>query len=128
MTKNALKIISDAMDEMQIEYDFVRYNKHPIPETYFVGEYTETTSMTEDGSQETTFMLTGFSRAKSWLTLENARDRIEKYFNRVYGKTVMMADGSAACVFYDNALIVPTGDAELKSIQINLSVKEWSVN
>ena len=128
MTKNVLKIISNAMDALNIEYDFVRYNKHPIPETYFVGEYTETASMTEDGLQEATFMLTGFSRAKSWLTLENAKDQIEQYFNRVYGKTVMMADGSAACVFYDNALIVPTGDAELKSMQINLSVKEWRVN
>ncbi len=29
---------------------------------------------------------------------------------------------------YDRALIVPTGDAELKRIEIRLTIKEWSVN
>ena len=68
--------------------------------------------------QETTFMLSGFSRG-TWLTLENAKAKIENYFNKVYGKTVMVDDGSAVAVFYGNALIVPTGDEELKKIQIN---------
>ena len=63
-------------------------------------------------------MLSGFSRG-TWLTLENAKAKIENYFNKVYGKTVMVDDGSAVAVFYGNALIVPTGDEELKKIQIN---------
>ena len=62
------------------------------------------------------------------MTLENARERIENYVHKVGGKTVMAEDGSAVAVFYANSLIVPTGDAELKRIQINLHCKEWSVN
>ena len=127
MSKNLLKVVSDGMAELGIEYDFGEYTKEPIVYPYFVGEYTETEPTTEDGLQETTFMLSGFSRG-TWLTLENAKAKIENYFNKVYGKTVMVDDGSAVAVFYGNALIVPTGDEELKKIQINLQCKEWKVN
>ena len=127
MSKNLLKVVSDGMAELGIEYEFGEYTKEPIVYPYFVGEYTETEPMTEDGLQETTFMLSGFSRG-TWLTLENAKAKIENYFNKVYGKTVMVDDGSAVAVFYGNALIVPTGDEELKKIQINLQCKEWKVS
>lgn len=127
MSKNLLKVVSDGMAELGIEYEFGEYTKEPIVYPYFVGEYTETEPMTEDGLQETTVLLTGFSRGK-WLTLENAKAKIENYFNKVYGKTVMVGDGSAVAVFYGNSLIVPTGDEELKKIQINLQCKEWKVS
>lgn len=127
MSKNLLKVVSDGMTELGIEYEFGEYTKEPIVYPYFVGEYTETEPMTEDGLQETTFMLSGFGRG-TWLTLENAKAKIENYFNKVYGKTVMVDDGSAVAVFYGNALIVPTGDEELKKIQINLQCKEWKVS
>lgn len=127
MSKNLLKVVSDGMTELGLEYEFGEYTKEPIVYPYFVGEYTETEPMTEDGLQETTFMLSGFSRG-TWLTLENAKAKIENYFNKVYGKTVIVDDGSAVAVFYGNALIVPTGDEELKKIQINLQCKEWKVS
>lgn len=127
MSKNLLKVVSDGMIELGLEYEFGEYTKEPIVYPYFVGEYTETEPMTEDGLQETTFMLSGFSRG-TWLTLENAKEKIERYFNKVYGKTVMVDDGSAVAVFYGNSLIVPTGDEELKKIQINLQCKEWKVS
>lgn len=127
MSKNLLKVVSDGMTELGLEYEFGEYTKEPIVYPYFVGEYTETEPMTEDGLQETTFMLSGFSRG-TWLTLENAKAKIENYFSKVYGKTVMVDDGSAVAVFYGNALIVPTGDEELKKIQINLQCKEWKVS
>lgn len=127
MSKNLLKVVSDGMTELGLEYELGEYTKEPIIYPYFVGEYTETEPMTEDGLQETTFMLSGFSRG-TWLTLENAKAKIENYFNKVYGKTVMVDDGSAVAVFYGNSLIVPTGDEELKKIQINLQCKEWKVS
>lgn len=127
MSKDLLKVVSDGMTELGLEYEFGEYTKKRIVYPYFVGEYTETEPTTEDGLQETTFMLSGFTRDK-WLTLENAKEKIERYFNKVYGKTVMVDDGSAVAVFYGNALIVPTGDEELKKIQINLQCKEWKVS
>lgn len=127
MSKNLLKVVSDGMTELGLDYEFGEYTKKRIVYPYFVGEYTETEPTTEDGLQETTFMLYGFSRDK-WLTLENAKAKIENYFNKVYGKTVMVDDGSAVAVFYGKSLIVPTGDEELKKIQINLQCKEWKVS
>jgi hypothetical protein len=127
MSKQVLKIVSDAMESLGLEYGFGEYSGNPIVYPYFVGEYTEVESTTEDGLQESTVLLTGFSRDK-WLTLEDARESIENYFNRVSGKTVITDNGSGVAIFYAHSMIVPTGDAELKSIQINLSVKEWKVN
>lgn len=127
MSKNALKIILNAMSSMDIEYELGTYTKKPVVYPYFVGEYQESEPMTEDGHQETTFMLNGFSRG-SWADLENAKERIETFFNRVQGNIVMAEDGSAVAIFYSDALIVPTGDAELKRIQINLKIHEWKVN
>ena len=126
MTTAPLKIISDGMSEMGLEYGFVEYSKSPVVYPYWVGEYSETETFTEDGLQEATFLLTGFSRG-SWLALEQEKERIENYFNRVSGKTVIADNGSGVAVFYANSMIVPTGDAELKRIQINLNIKEWKV-
>lgn len=126
MSKEVLKLVSDAMEALGIEYAFGVYEGNPVVYPYFVGEYTETESTTEDGLQESTFMLTGFSR-DTWLTLETAKERIENCFNQVSGKTVITDSGSGVAIFYAHSLIVPTGDAELKSIQVNLSIKEWKV-
>jgi hypothetical protein len=129
MSKHVLKIVSDAMRSLGLEYGFGEYagnEKGEIVYPYFAGEYTESESITEDGLQEGTVLLTGFTR-DAWLTLEDARERIEAYFNRVSGKTVITDNGSAVAVFYAYSMVVPTGDAELKSIQINLRTKEWKV-
>ena len=76
--------------------------------------------------QESTFILNGFTRG-TWLSLEESKNKIEQYFNKVSGKTVIAESGNAVAVFYSSSLVIPTGDAELKRIQINLTVKEWSV-
>jgi hypothetical protein len=126
MTRNALKIINTAMNHLGLEYGFVRYTKHPVVYPYWVGEYQEAPPMYESGLTTSTFMLTGFHRG-TWEDLEKQKESIENYFNKISGKVVMVDDGSAVAIFYANSLIVPTGDAELKRIQINLDVQEWSV-
>ena len=126
MSKQVLKIVSDAMTALALEYGFGEYSGNPVKYPYFVGEYTENEAITEDGLQDSKFLLTGFHRG-TWLELEDAKERIENYFNQVSGKTVITDNGSAVAVFYGNSLIVPTGDAELKSIQVNLTIKEWKV-
>lgn len=127
MSKQVLKLISDAMESLGIEYSFGFYAPNPVKYPFFVGEYQETEPNTEDGLQESTFMLTGYAR-ESWLPLEDAREQIENYFNKVSGKTVITDNGSGVAIFYASSLIAPTVDAELRRIQINLSIKEWKVN
>jgi hypothetical protein len=126
MTRTALKIIDKAMDTIGLEYGFMRYNKKPVKYPYWVGEYQEAPPVYESGLTTSTFMLTGFHRG-TWEDLEKQKESIENYFNKISGKVVMAEDGSAVAIFYSTSLIVPTGDAELKRIQINLDVQEWSV-
>lgn len=125
MSKAVLGIISDAMDSLGINYEFMEWTSEPVY-PYFTGEYQEVPTMNEDGMQETLFILTGFSR-ESWLALEDAKETIENHFGKVGGQTVSAKNGSAVAIFYADSLVIPTGDAELKKIQINLTVKEWSV-
>ena len=132
MTKAGLKIISDAMESLGLNYGFMGNDIETDEEgnpiyPYYVGEYQEITPANESGMQESTFLITGFSRGL-WLELEDVKEAIRDYFNKVSGKTVIAEDGTAVAIFYANSFVLPTGDAELKKIQINLDVKEWSVN
>ena len=75
MSKEVLGIIDNAMKSIGLEYGFGEYggnSKGEIVYPYWVGSYTETESYTEDGLQESTVMITGFSRG-SWLDLENGK-------------------------------------------------------
>lgn len=129
MSVAGLKIITDAMESLGLNYSFMRYDVaegEEAPETYFVGEYQEIEATEETGLQETIFLLTGFSRG-SWIALEEAKEKISAYFSSVGGHTVIAEDGSAVAIFYSNSLVVPTEDSELKRLQINLDIKEWRV-
>lgn len=124
MSVALLKYVSDTMKSINIPYAFMRWNVHPPDDYYFVGEYTEVAGTTkeENGRQETTFILRGFTRG-DWMLLEEAKEKIEKSCN----KTAILPDGSGIAVFYESGMVVPTYDAELKSIKINLQIQEWKV-
>lgn len=127
MTDLMLKSIKAAMTALNLNYGFMTYDVKPIVYPYFVGEYTETEGETEDELQEATFMLTGFSRgAGAWAALETAKTRIQEYFGN--GKAYIATGGTTAAIMYAYSFPVPKEEADLKSIQINLTVKEWKVN
>lgn len=123
MTEEALKIINDKLTDANINYEFGAWTSGVVY-PYFVGEYQETESLTEDGYQETVFILNGFTKG-TWLDLEQAKATIENLFSSF---TTIAESDSGVVILYSNSLIIPTGDAELKRIQINLTIKEWRVN
>lgn len=125
MTTDALWLISESMAALDLNYAFIEWKGEPVY-PYFTGEYQESPAVTEDGLQETDFILTGFTRG-SWADLESAKQQIENYFNRD-GKVTIAPSGNAVVISYSNSFVVPTGDAELKRIEIHLDVKEWKVN
>lgn len=124
MSIAALNYIADELEAISINYQFGEWTSDPVPNPYFVGEYTQPDSMTrnEDGFQETTLLLTG--TGTTWIGLESAKATIENNIS----KTAILPNGNGIAVFYSGSLIVPTGDAALKRIQINLTIKEWMVN
>lgn len=126
MTSEVLGFIAEKLEEINVDYEFGQWTTSPVPEPYFIGEYSESPPMDESGLQETTFIITG--TARTWFLLEQEKTKIENLFSKVGGLTAILENHSGVAIFYENAFNVPTGDAELKRIQINLLVKEWSVN
>lgn len=125
MSKAVLNAVKKGMAAIGLNYEYQEWTADPVY-PYFTGEYQEFEPLNEDGMQETSFILTGFTRG-SYSDLEAAREKIEKKFNPISGYKVS-TDDSVVAIFYALALSnVPTGDAELKKIQINLTIKEWKV-
>lgn len=118
-----LKFIKEQMDILAVPYEFMEWTSDVVY-PYFVGELSEEPTGTEDGRESSTMLLTGFSRGK-YLDMENIRERIKSHFSPVYGLRGQTDDGSTIVVFYDNAFYVPTGEADLKKLQINLKIFLW---
>lgn len=125
MTINGLNYIAGKLKAAEIPYCFEEWTKE-IQYPYFVGEYTESEPMYEDGETDSTFILTGTAR-DSWLELERAKEKIINTFPHT-GISAILEDKTGIAVFYTSSMPVPTGTDELKRIQINLKVKEWRVN
>lgn len=124
MTSEPLKLISDGMAAIGLNYAFLRWKDDP-KYPYFTGEYQESPAESEDGKQECDFILTGWHRGESDV-LEAAKEKIENYFYRD-GRTAIASNGNAVAVLYSNGFAIPSGDAELNKIEIHLNVKEWKV-
>lgn len=117
-----LKVIAEQMEAIGIPYEFGQWSS-PIQYPYFVGEFTEEPTMTEDGLEETTVLLTGFHRGNS-IDLEAAKNKIKRHFPSFYGLRTQTDSGTIA-VFFDGSFYIPSGEADLKKVQINLKIKEW---
>ena len=124
MTEAAIAWIGDLMNSLSIPYAFMEWKTKPPEDMYFVGDFIEspTVDRYENGHTESQFILRGYTRY-SWLLLEHAKRKIEKHA----AKTTILPDGTGLAVFYSHGEHVPTGDAEIKSIKINLTVQEWRV-
>lgn len=117
-----LKFIKEQMEALDVPYEFGQWTSE-VKYPYFVGEFTEDEPTTEDGAEFSMFMLNGFHRGKQ-IDLEEIRERIKKHFATIHGLRGRTESGSIA-VFYGSAFYIPQNDAELKRIQINLTIKEW---
>lgn len=117
-----LKFINEQMDILSVPYEFGEWTS-AVKYPYFVGEITEEPSTTEDGFEESTMILTGFHRGKL-IDLITIKEKIKKHFNPIYGLRASTDSGSIA-VFFDGSFYIPTGEADLKKLQINLKIKEW---
>lgn len=120
----ARKIIADAMETLVINYAYLEWLDEPV-DLYFTGEYQEGEAVDESGQTDISFILTGFSRV-GIEALEEAKEAIKQYFDKISGMVIADKE-SAVAIFYAGSFPVRTQDAELKKIQINLNIKEWSV-
>ena len=117
-----LNFIKDQMGKIAVPYEFGEWTSDN-KDFYFVGEYTDEPIPSEDGAEESILILSGFCRGKS-LALEQAKKKIKKHFPAIEGLRAE-TDSGAIAVFFDGAFPVPTGESQLKRIEIHLKIKEW---
>lgn len=122
MIESVLGIIKAEMQIIEVPYEFMRWSP-PGQDAFFVGEYTEVSTDTEDGYNEYTMMLTGTTQG-SWLELEQQKAKIKDHFPQIGGFRKATEKG-VVVIFYDNSFPIDTGEADLKRIQINLHIKTW---
>lgn len=120
--KNKYDFIKQQMNILAVPYELGGWESK-VTYPYFTGEPTEAPTTTEDGYEETTLLLTGFHRGK-YIVLEEIKEKIKKHFDPDYGLRADTDSGSIT-VFFDGCFQIPTGEADLKRIQINLLIKEW---
>ena len=118
-----LQFINEQMSALDIRYEFGEWTSD-IKYPYFVGEITEEPIVTESGLEEATMLLTGFHRG-NFIDLATIKNVIKQHFDPINGLCATTEDGSAIAVFFDGSFYIPTGEADLKKIQINLKIKQW---
>lgn len=125
--KEVLEYISTVLENADVPYEFLEWTQS-VTYPYFVGEYNEFEPTVESGECEKTFILTGFSRGKNArLRLEEMKEKIVTLFPALNGRIATLDSGSVVAIFYGTSFYVPTGEAELFKIQINLTIKLWKV-
>lgn len=117
-----LQFISEQMTALEVPYSYGKWNDK-VTYPYFVGEITEEEPTTEDGKEQATLLITGFHRGK-YIDFETIKAKIKKHFDPIHGLRASI-DGGSIVVFYCGAIPVPTNEADLKKIQINLKIKFW---
>jgi hypothetical protein len=122
MIETILGLAKDHLQIIDIPYEFMRFTD-TVKDRYWVGEFTETPTDTEDGYGEGTLLLTGTTR-KTWSVLMQDRATIEDHFPKEGGLRIPTDNGGVE-FYHDNSIPVPTGEAELKRMQINLHIKSW---
>ena len=119
---DTLKFINKEMDALAVPYQYGEWQgRETYP--YGVGEISAFTPLNEDGAEESTLLLTFWHRG-ALIELEKIVNKLKKHFHPIYGLRGDTDSGTIA-VFYDSAFSVPSGEADLKKMQINLKIKEW---
>lgn len=117
-----LKFINEQMTILAVPYELNEWTQE-LKYPYTVGEFTEDETTTEDGYEHSTLILDCFNRGK-YSVLEEIKSKIKKHFHPIYGLRAN-TDNGAIIVSYGGAFPVPTGEKDLKRMQISLDIKEW---
>lgn len=117
-----LGFISDQMAVISVPYEFGEWTDD-VTYPYSVGEITEEPIMTEDGAEQSTLILSLFNRG-NYIALETEKAKIKRHFPAIDGLRASTDSGTIA-VFFDGAFYVPTGESELKRMEIHLKILEW---
>ena len=121
--KSILNFIKSEMEELNIPYDFLEWNKK-LTFPYFVGEISEIPTLDEDGQSQYQFILTGTDQ-KSTMNMLSVNEKLKNRYK--YGYKTLLDNKSGVVIIYDNMLPIPSVDEDIRRIQINLKIKVWEI-
>ena len=105
------------MEKLNIPYTFDTWdNDVELPQ--FIGEISEVTNLNEDGKSEYSFILTGY--ATNYTYLFSVAEKLKSKY-----KSSPIVNGLV--IKYNSAMPINNGTDDLKQIQINFTIKKWSV-
>ena len=126
-----LKALDTHLSEhLGLNYEFGQMSNSPPKYPYWVGDYTESESLTEDGVEQPIIILNGFSRGK-FIELEEQKEKIKEYFK--FGKTDLMTvtlpdqtiSKVSVNIWFSDSINIPDDNLDLKRCQIHLNTKIW---
>ena len=118
MTLDGIKYINGKLAGV-VDYTYMRY-WGDFNKIYWVGESYENGQDLEDGSLQSSLLITGTTTG-TWLDLLQERDKIKK---ALVG-TKDLTDAGSIAVYYDSGQSIPSDDEKIKRYQIKLTVNEW---
>ena len=114
---DVLTTIKNEMEKLNIPYTFDTWdNDVELPQ--FIGEISEVTNLNEDGKSEYSFILTGY--ATNYTYLFSVAEKLKSKY-----KSSPIVNGLV--IKYNSAMPINNGTDDLKQIQINFTIKKWSV-
>ena len=114
---DVLTILNNEMEKLDIPYTFNEWDKDvELPQ--FIGEISESPTLDEDGKNEYSFILTGY--ATNYTDLFGVAKQLKTKY-----KPSLIVDGIV--IQYNNTITVDNGTDDLRQIQINMTIKKWSV-
>ena len=113
----ALTTLKNEMEKLNIPYTFDTWdNDVELPQ--WIGEISETPTVDEDGKSEYSFILTGY--ATNYTYLFSIAEKLKSKY-----KSSPIVNGLV--IKYNSAIPIDNGTDDLKQIQINFTIKKWSV-
>ena len=114
---NVLMLLKNEFDNLNIPYTYDGWDSEvELPQ--FIGEVSEIPTVDEDGKTEYSVILTGY--ATNYNDLFEVSEQLKSKY-----KTSAIVDGMA--ITYNSTTPVNNGTDDLKQMQINMTIKEWSV-
>ena len=125
MTQEILRHMNLKLKEL-LPYQFYEWRKK-AEYPYWIGEYSETSDTSEDGSGEDVMMITGTTKG-SVMDLENGKEMLQKAFPTLSGYHAVLDSETHIIAYYDTSTMIPTDGNDINRIQVNLKIKSWKVN
>ena len=114
---DVLTTLKNEIEKLDIPYTFDTWDQE-IELPQFIGEISETPTHNEDGKSEYSFILTGY--ATNYTYLFSVAEKLKSKY-----KSSPIVNGLV--IKYNSANPVDNGSDDLKQIQINFTIKKWSV-